>query len=848
MNISREYSPNIKSKRLPIIICSIIISAIYFGYVAHFILRKIRSVHQIYQLRDILMMGSAMLILVALPAFAPTGSSAGMAGTRTAELLTRIACALLAVSFAACGAASFSSAMVLPLFPSLNLGWLFVFAAGAALIAAWRPPSPSLHAPLVGIGALLIGFVVAEGPAQGLITAGTVAWNAASDFDFSALIPVVALVLLTERIVSGKAADDDDDRRGVARVVRESLAAAAVFILALGISLEPAVIAGATVVLVVASVWTVAPLVAAKRRKRWARWSTSCRRAVAWCATAGAIAIAWRGFAHVEEAAALSTLALAAIGLALGWTRPRDIAALLAVATRSMVVIGLGFIAAALWNLLANLHGDLASALRLLGVPPGAIFPAGAALLVVLTYWVNPVALVVVLAPVLYLGLESFAPAPVWAVPAVVFLVAMTMCLKLRFRPIPVIGVTGSGLAVAGIVAAFASPGLVGRDLIPRAAPSSARASGPGTLALADGTVRPADRIEANRWVRLRTWGQAPLRPYHGGSAFDSTRRHLLLFGADTHFRDWSNAVTAFDLNTQTWRRHARPSPRYAMRADEAGNRVSGVIGLAPWPMHTYDGVVYHPRLDALVVAAAPLHSLKAVARGRFDPTWIYDLKTRKWRIGPITGRTTPRFFGGTAIYDELRNAIFYFNTVPARSSHVPIGEEGRYFVPELYELGAGQRDWRKVSHAPPFRSTRFSAARDSRRDEIAVFAGDARDSGIRVYAFDDPDRASGTWRTRFVRGAGCALGSPYAVAYDDREGRFLFLPERGRTRRNLTCLYDPERDVVTRLKSAELPYLNMNYNLHYVSGARLFVLVSGVSLHGRRAEIRVIRLDRPNF
>ena len=830
------------------IINSIIVSTIYFGFLLHLIVREFRASHQFYQLRDILMVGAAMLVFVALLALPDTGSGNGTTRTRPTNVLTRISSAFLAVSLAVCGAASFSSEIVLPLFPSLNLGWLFVVAGAALLVPALRTPNPSASLPILGIGALLLGFVVAEGPHQGLITAGTVAWNAVTDFDFAVLIPVVVLVFWIEWIVTETMSHDENNERAVTEVVRASLAAVAVFILAMGISLASAVIASASVMLVVASIWTLAPLFAAKRPGPSTRWPMMCRRGIAWCGLAFAIAIVLRGFAHMGEAAALSTLGLALIALALGWTSARNIVAILTVATKSMLVVGFAFIAAALWNLLANHHGDLASALRFLGIPDGAIFPAGALLLVVLTYWVSPVAMVVVLAPVLYLGLESFAPAPVWAVPVIALLLSMTMCLKLRYRPYPAFGVTGSGLLVVAIVSAFASEGLVGRELIPRSAPSSLPASGSGTLALADGRVGPVDEIEPNRWIRIRTFGPVPLRPDHGGSAFDSTRQQILLFGADTHFRDWSNAVTAFDLNSQTWVRHYRPSPRYAMRADGSGNRISGIIGLMPWPMHTYDGVVYHSGLDALVAAAAPLHSLKAVPNGRFDPTWIYDLKTREWRIGAITGEATPRLFAGTAIYDDRRNAVFYYNTVPAQLTHIPISWEGHDVVPELYELGDDQRDWWKVSQAPALHSTRFSAERDSRRDEIAVFMGDAGDSRVRVYAYDDPQRTSGTWRTRSIRGGGCGPGSPYAVAYDDREGRFLILPAQGPGRPNLTCLYDPERNVVARLKSAVLPHLGMNYNLHYVSASRMFVLVSGASLSGGRAEVRVIRLDRSKF
>ncbi len=542
------------------------------------------------------------------------------------------------------------------------------------------------------------------------------------------------------------------------------------------------------------------------------------------------------------ESAAVGTFALGLAGISLRWMKPRDMVTILLNVTRSMLVLGLAFIIAALWNLFANHHAELESFVRLLGIPQGAIFPVAILLLLGLSYWLNPLISVVVATPILYLGLEQPALAPVWTAPVVAILLSATMCLRFRFRSVRVVGVAGAGFLVVAILAAFASERLAG--FANKSAPSSLTEGGSKVVALADGQIVAPDELEADRWFRARTFGRAPLRPNHGGSALDVKRRQILMFGADTHFRDWNNAVTAFELRSQTWMRHYRPSPRYAMRADASGNRISGISRVLPWPMHTYDGVVYHPGIDALVVAAAPLHSLKAVPNGRFDPTWIYDLTTRRWRMGPITGETMPRFFGGTAVYDSRRGSIFSFNTVAARFTQLPIGKEAQYFVPELFELGIDLGEWRKVSHAPRRSVRRPFAEFDSRRDEIVVFAANAFVHRILVYGNDEWRRTSGTWRTHRFRNEGCDSGAPFAVAHDG-EGRFLMLPGRGRRKGNQTCVYDIERNIVVPVNSAVLPYLGMNFNLHYDPASRLFVLVSGRSLHGGRASVRLIKLGQ---
>ena len=690
----------------------------------------------------------------------------------------------------------------------------------------------------------MLGFIAAEGIRQGLITVGTIAWNVVTDFDLAILVPIVSLLHLIEFIVLVKKNDDIERSEELTGMVRKILAAVTIFALAMGISLESVVIVCGSAVLVMSLIYVLIPLSPREQVEPSSRWNRFCRRGIAWCALACTIAIVLRGFGHLGESAAIATVALALAGISLRWMKPRDLVTILLNVTSSMLVLGLAFIIAALWNLFANHHAELESLVRLLGIPQVAIFPVAILLLFGLTYWLNPLISVVVATPVLYLGLEQPALAPVWTAPVIAILLSTAMCLRYRLRSVRVVGVAGSGLLVVVILAAFASERLVGHEFATRFAPSSLTEGGSKVVALADGRIVASDELDADRWFRARTFGRAPLRPNHGGSALDVKRRQILMFGADTHFRDWNNAVTAFDLRSQTWIRHYRPSPRYAMRADASGNRISGINRVLPWPMHTYDGVVYHPGIDALVVAAAPLHSLKAVPNGRFDPTWIYDLTTRRWRMGPITGDSMPRFFGGTAVYDSRRDTIFSFNTVSARFIQLPIGKEAQYFVPELFELGIDLGEWRKVSDAPRRPVGRSNAEFDSRRDEIVVFAPNAFVHRIRVYAHDQPRRTSGTWRTHRFSNEGCDSDALFAVAHDG-EGRFLMLPGRGRSKGNLTCVYDKERNIVVPVNSAVLPYLGMNFNLHYDPASRLFVLVSGRSLHGARASVRLIKLDQ---
>ena len=113
------------------IVCSISVTLLLCTFLAHFILRNIYTSFQIYALREVLMTGTAILILLALNTL-PKSLSTNETG-RATDILIRLTCAIFAGSFIMCAMASASFQITMPLFPTINLGWLFGFAGVSIL-------------------------------------------------------------------------------------------------------------------------------------------------------------------------------------------------------------------------------------------------------------------------------------------------------------------------------------------------------------------------------------------------------------------------------------------------------------------------------------------------------------------------------------------------------------------------------------------------------------------------------------------------------------------------------------------------------------------------------------------
>ena len=142
--------------------------------------------------------------------------------------------------------------------------------------------------------------------------------------------------------------------------------------------------------------------------------------------------------------------------------------------------------------------------------------------------------------------------------------------------------------------------------------------------------------LPANRWVKYHELQSGDWwRKGHAGLAYDSTRGSLLVFGSDTHGEDWDNVVHEFIPRRREWVHHGVNAHPDTYKVNSEGHPVAGDMGLAPWAMHTYDGVDYDPILDSLVVVASPDHNpiKKERPKPESNPVWSYQLNEKKWSI-----------------------------------------------------------------------------------------------------------------------------------------------------------------------------------------------------------------------
>ena len=320
--------------------------------------------------------------------------------------------------------------------------------------------------------------------------------------------------------------------------------------------------------------------------------------------------------------------------------------------------------------------------------------------------------------------------------------------------------------------------------------------------------------LPMGRWVKIHQ--QRPsdtvtfVRQKHGGSAFDSRRGRLLLFGSDTHARgDWTNSPLAFDLARLEWHKLYPDDDPASYTVTAEGLPVAGPGRDHPWAMHSFGAVSYDPAADALVVASYPRH----LAPGRFTdalaalwpkvarhPTWVLTLAAGRWQ--PLTGAPV-HFFPYATAFDSHRGLV-----VGTRSDGV-------------YELSLAAGRWRKVADAGLL-GWGSNLVYDSRNRALLAFGSHERGNQVAAY-----EPASGRHRVMPTPGPRQSGSNYVPLAFHPDSGRMVALIDRPPDRAE-TWLYDLAGDTWTQVPEADLPFaLGMNYNLEFDPRHRLLLLVA---------------------
>lgn len=329
--------------------------------------------------------------------------------------------------------------------------------------------------------------------------------------------------------------------------------------------------------------------------------------------------------------------------------------------------------------------------------------------------------------------------------------------------------------------------------------------------------------LPTGRWVKIHQ--QRPddavtfVRQKHGGSAFDTRRGRIVLFGSDTHAKDdWTNAPLFFDVTRLAWQRAYPDDAPATYAVSAAGVPVAGVEGRHPWAMHSFGAVTYDRPGDAIIVASYPRHMMP----GRFTddlaglwpkverhPTWVLHPGSGAWE--PAAGEPV-HFFPYATAFD------------PDRCVTIGYRRDGIY----EFSLRAGR--WRKVADGG-FLGYGNNAVYDSRNRILISIGPRGGRNSVAVY-----DPAKGEHRLMPTPGVRPPRARYLPLAYHPDLGRTVALVDRAthegaRERGDMraeTWLYDLPEDTWVRLEDATLPFgVGMNYNMEFDPGHRLLLLVA---------------------
>jgi len=331
-----------------------------------------------------------------------------------------------------------------------------------------------------------------------------------------------------------------------------------------------------------------------------------------------------------------------------------------------------------------------------------------------------------------------------------------------------------------------------------------------------------------NRWVKLHEQkpGDAVYfrRQPHGGSCFDTQRGRLILFGSDTHGRDWTNSPLIFDVASRQWSRVYADDMRATYSVNEEGVPVAGTKGEHPWATHTFGTVVYDSSRDEMIVACSPKH----MTPGRFTdsvedlwpkikvfPTWTFTLKENKWR--PLPCKPVD-FFPHSAALDTDRNVVLGYRS------------DG------IYELSGKPRIWKRLTEKVFLGGWHSNCVYDSKNKALIVFGTNTNSNDIEVFF-----PASRKHQVMPTQGIRPTKDQHNPMAFHPKLGKTVVVVNRtlkntstqGETAEKTvseTWLYDLADDTWSQITTGTLPLSchRMNYNLEYDSKRDQLLLVTG--------------------
>lgn len=322
--------------------------------------------------------------------------------------------------------------------------------------------------------------------------------------------------------------------------------------------------------------------------------------------------------------------------------------------------------------------------------------------------------------------------------------------------------------------------------------------------------------LPRDRWVKIHEQkpGETVFRRQpHGGSCFDRKRGRLILFGSDSHGRDFSNSPFFFDTASLNWARAYSDDPRETYQVTAEGLPVAGVEGKHPWAMHTFGSVVYDSQRDEMVVPIFDDH----LVPGRFTsvfkelwpkikrkPTWIYDLRRGEWTTLPGEGVSC---FPYCAAYDSDRGIV------------VAIRPEG------VHELAGEPRQWKRVTRHGHF-GWHTNCAYDSKNRAVVVFGSNENRNDVAAYY-----PKTGEYRRMPTPGARPPKDQHNPMEFHPDLGKTVVLVDRveGERKQTETWVYDLASDTWAQASDATLPFAcGMNYNMEFDPDHRVMLLVTG--------------------